>query len=143
MGTGSDKGQFERRATQLKSSANKHAMTVSINKDKGSIGQSELCVFEGGQRAVPAGEVLRTSKEKRQRESKRLAMGTDGSRRVCARRKGRQSCRSAHEQVWWSGGGLGCGLGAGWTASDAVPTSWTQYLQRPRGEGKGPVGMRK
>ena len=32
---------------------------------------------------------------------------------------------------------------AGWTASDAVPTSWTQYLQRPRGEGKTPVGERK
>ena len=50
---------------------------------------------------------------------------------------------SAHEQVWWSGGGLGRGLGAGWTASDAVPTSWTQYLQRPRGEGKRPVRVRK
>ena len=62
MGTGSGEGQFERRATQLKSSANKHAMTVSINKDKGSIEQSELCVFEGVQRTVPAGEVLRTSK---------------------------------------------------------------------------------
>jgi hypothetical protein len=75
MGTGSGEGQFERRATQLKSSANRHAMTVSINKDKGSIGQSELCVFEGGQRTVPAAEVLRTSKEvARQCESKRLAM---------------------------------------------------------------------
>ena len=74
MGTGSGEGQFERRATQLKSSANRHAMTVSSNKDKGSIGQSELCVFEGGQRAVAAGEVLRTSKEMtRQYESERLA----------------------------------------------------------------------
>ncbi len=32
---------------------------------------------------------------------------------------------------------------AGWTASDAVPTSWTQYLQRPRGEGKRSVGVWK
>jgi len=63
MRTGSSEGQFERHATQLKSSANKHTMTVSTNKDKGSIGQSGLCVCEGGQRTVPAGEVLRTSKE--------------------------------------------------------------------------------
>lgn len=39
------------------------------------------------------------------------------------------------------GGQVGVwGVGwAGWTASDAVPTSWTQYLQRSWGEGKGSV----
>ena len=40
------------------------------------------------------------------------------------------------------GGGLGHGMGAGWTASDAARASWTQYLQRPRGGGERPVGAR-
>ena len=39
-------------------------------------------------------------------------------------------------------GGLGHGMGAGWTASDAARASWTQYLQRPRGGGERPVGAR-
>jgi len=43
------------------------------------------------------------------------------------------------------GGQVGVwGVGwAGWTASDAARASWTQYLQRPRGEGKRPVRVQK
>ena len=93
--------------------------------------------------ALPQVEVLRTSKEED----------------VSVNRKGwlwglvvQDACAHGVEDVKVAGlrtsgcggqvGGLGHGMGAGWTASDAARASWTQYLQRPRGGGERPVGAR-
>ena len=83
---------------------------VSTGKDRkrgrwGSSGRVHVEVV------VATGQVLRTNKGDGTSAWAWIGLGGWGSRRVRARRRGRQSCRSVHEQMWWSGRGLMHGLG--------------------------------